>query len=93
MPADFDPKNYQPGYGGQIDSNGNVKNLADTIVGTGEDARVKVEIDSLDVSLNASDISLGSVEIRDGVTDNRLAINSSGAIGVYIMGSIDGGTF
>ncbi len=90
---DFNPQDFSPGYGGKIDSNGYIKNIADTIVGEGETARIKVEIDSLDVSLNASEISLGSVEIRDGNTDNRLAINSSGAIGVYIMGSIDGGTF
>lgn len=84
---------YAPQSGNMITSDGNIKNLADTISGTGSTAKLKVDIGSANVSLNASDISIGAVELKDSTTENRLAINSSGYIGVYIMGSVDGGGF
>lgn len=88
---DYNPQDYAPSYGGQIDSNGNIKNIADAITGSGANTKLKVDIGSANVSLNASDVQMGAVEVKDAVNDNRLSINSSGHIGVYIMGSIDGG--
>lgn len=91
--SNYNLNEFQPGFGGKIDSSGNVKNIADVISGTGSTAKLKVDIGSANVSLNASDISIGAVELKDSTTENRLAINSSGYIGVYIMGSVDGGGF
>lgn len=85
---DYNPQDFSPSYGGQIDSAGNVKNLADAIKGTG--ANTKLAVDA-SFSLAPGDIKIGAVEIQDKENDNRLSINSSGHIGVYIMGSIDGG--
>lgn len=102
---DFNPNDYQPGFGGLIDSSGNVKNSADVISGTGANAKLKVDIGDVDVTLNASDISLGAVELKDGTTDTRATIGANGLnvevkgntsaapFYVAIVGSIDGGTF
>ncbi len=89
---------YQPGYGGTIDSSGNVKNIADTISGTGTDAKLKVDIGDVDVTLNASDVQIGAVEIKNGQATTpedayRMTVNSDGSLNIRIIGSIDGGTF
>lgn len=81
----YNPNEFQPGYGGVIDSEGNVKNIADVI---NEDGRVKIEAE-----LTVSDIQIGAVEIKDASGDNRLVINSDGSINMRVIGSIDGGTF
>lgn len=39
----YNPNEYSPSYGGQIDSNGDIKNLADAISGTGTDTKLKVD--------------------------------------------------
>lgn len=40
---DYNPQDYAPSYGGQIDSNGNIKNIADAITGSGANTKLKVE--------------------------------------------------
>jgi hypothetical protein len=95
---DFDPKDYQPGYGGKIDSQGNIKNIADAITGTGANTKVQVDIGEVDVTLNASDLQIGAVEIKNGQSttpddDYRMTVNSDGSLNMRIVGSIDGGTF
>jgi hypothetical protein len=87
---DFNPQDYAPGYGGKIDSQGNIKNIADVIT---PDGKVAVDIGEVDVTLNASDIQIGAVEIKDATGTNRLAVNSDGSINMRVIGSIDGGTF
>lgn len=100
---DFDVKDFSPGYGGKIDSSGTVKNIADTITGTGADAKVKVDIGSANVSLTTTDIQIGAVEIKDASTDTRATVGANGLnvevkgntaaapFYVAIVGSIDGG--
>jgi hypothetical protein len=88
---DYNPKDFSPSYGGQIDSAGNIKNLADAITGTG--ANTKLAVDA-SFTLAASEINIGSVEIADA-TDNtkRMTVNSDGSLNMRIVGSIDGGVF
>lgn len=88
---DYNPQDFSPSYGGQIDSSGNVKNLADAIRGTGSDTKLAVDAS---FTLEASEITLGSVEISDA-TDNtkRLMVNSDGSLNIRVIGSIDGGVF
>ena len=81
----YNPNEFQPGYGGVIDSEGTVRNIADVI---NEDGRVKIEAE-----LTVSDIQIGAVEIKDASGDNRLVINNDGSINMRVIGSIDGGTF
>jgi hypothetical protein len=95
---DYNPQDFSPGYGGKIDSAGNVKNIADAITGTGANTKVKVDIGSTNVSLNASDIQIGAVEIKNGQATSpadqyRMTVNSDGSLNMRIIGSIDGGTF
>lgn len=95
---DYNPSDYQPGFGGLIDSSGNVKNSADVITGTGTNAKLKVDIGSASVSLNASDIQIGAVEIKNGQATSpedayRMMVNSDGSLNMRIVGSIDGGIF
>lgn len=102
--ADYNPNDYQPGFGGLIDSSGNVKNSADVISGTGANAKLKVDIGSTSVSLTTSDIQIGAVEIKDAATDTRATVGANGLnvevkgntsatpFYVAIVGSIDGGT-
>jgi hypothetical protein len=40
---DYNPKDFSPSFGGQIDSAGNIKNLADAITGTGANTKLKVD--------------------------------------------------
>lgn len=99
---DFNPQDFSPAYGGRIDSNGNVKNIADAIT---EDGKIAVDIGDVDVTLNASDIQIGSVEIKDATTDTRATVGANGLhvdvkgnspanpFYMAIVGSIDGGTF
>ena len=70
----YNPNEFQPGYGGMIDSEGNVKNIADVI---NEDGRVKIEAE-----LTVSDVQIGAVEVKDATGANRLAINNDGSINV-----------
>lgn len=96
--ADFNPNDYQPGFGGKIDSSGNVKNIADAITGTGSDAKLKVDIGATSVSLNASDVQIGAVEIKNGQSTSpadqyRMTVNSDGSLNMRIVGSIDGGVW
>lgn len=93
---DFDKINYVPGYGGKIDSSGVVKNIADAITGTGTDTKVRVDIGDVDVTLNASDVQIGAVEIKNGQSTSpadeyRMTVNSDGSLNIRIVGSIDGG--
>jgi hypothetical protein len=95
---DYNPKDFSPSYGGQIDSAGNIKNLADAITGTGANTMLKVDIGDLDVSLNASDVQIGAVEIKNGQATSpqdayRMTVNSDGSLNMRIVGSIDGGVF
>ena len=85
--ATYNPNEFQPGFGGVIDSSGNVKNIADII----ENGKVKVDAS---FSLSPGDISIGAVEISDG-SDNtrRLMVNADGSINMRVVGSIDGGGF
>jgi hypothetical protein len=87
----YNPNEYSPSYGGQIDSNGNIKNIADAITGTGSDTKLKVDAS---FTLSAGDINIGSVEIADA-TDNtkRMKVNDDGTLNIRIVGSIDGGVF
>ena len=87
---DYNPQDFSPSYGGQIDSSGNVKNLADAIRGTGSDTKLAVDAS---FTLEASEITLGSVEIKDATTEDRLKINSDGTLNIRIVGSISGGVF
>jgi hypothetical protein len=94
----YNPNEYSPSYGGQIDSNGNIKNIADAITGTGSNTKLKVDIGDVDVSLNASDVQIGAVEIKNGQATSpedayRMTVNSDGSLNMRIVGSIDGGTF
>ena len=96
--ADFNPNDYQPGFGGKIDSSGNVKNIADAITGTGSSAKLKVDIGATNVSLNASDVQIGAVEIKNGQSTSpadqyRMTVNSDGSLNMRIVGSIDGGVW
>ena len=88
---DYNPQDFSPSYGGQIDSSGNVKNLADAIVGSGTNTKLAVDAS---FTLAAGDINIGSVEISDA-TDNtkRLMVNSDGSLNIRVIGSIDGGVF
>ena len=94
----YNPNEYSPSYGGQIDSSGNIKNIADALTGTGSDTKLKVEISDVDVSLNASDVQIGAVEIKNGqatspASEYRMTVNSDGSLNMRIVGSIDGGVF
>lgn len=40
---EFNTKEFSPSYGGQIDSSGNVKNIADAISGIGANTKLKVD--------------------------------------------------
>jgi hypothetical protein len=88
---EFNTKEFSPSYGGQIDSLGNVKNIADAIKGTGADTKLAVDAS---FTLAAGDINIGSVEISDA-TDNtkRLMVNADGSLNMRVIGSIDGGVF
>jgi hypothetical protein len=88
---DYNPKDFSPSYGGQIDSAGNIKNLADAIKGTG--ANTKLAVDA-SFTLSPGDINIGSVEISDA-TDNtkRLKVNDDGSLNFRVVGSIDGGVW
>lgn len=88
---DYNPKDFSPSYGGQIDSDGNIKNLADAIKGTG--ANTKLAVDA-SFTLSSGDINIGSVEIADA-TDNtrRLKVNEDGSLNFRVVGSIDGGVW
>ena len=87
---DYNPKDFSPSYGGQIDSAGNIKNLADAITGTG--ANTKLAVDA-SFTLAASEINIGAVEIKDAANDYRMTVNSDGTLNMRIVGSIDGGVF
>ena len=94
----YNPNEYSPSYGGQIDSNGNIKNIADAITGTGSDTKLKVDIGSTNVSLNASDVQIGAVEIKNGqatspADEYRMTVNSDGSLNMHIVGSINGGVW
>jgi hypothetical protein len=96
--SSFNASEYQPGYGGKIDSNGNVKNIADVITGSGSDAKLKVDIGATSVSLNASDVQIGAVEIKNGqatspADEYRMTVNSDGSLNMRIVGSINGGVW
>jgi hypothetical protein len=86
---DFNPNDFSPSYGGQIDSQGNVKNMADAIT---SDGKIRVDLTEA-VELTVSDIQIGAVELKDEGTNNRLKINSDGSINMRVVGSIDGGVF
>lgn len=86
---DFNINDYQPGFGGKIDSQGNVKNIADAITPEG---KIAVDIGT-NIELKEVDIQIGAVEIKDANNTNRLAVNSDGSLNMRIVGSIDGGTF
>jgi hypothetical protein len=50
------------------------------------------------VTLNASDVQIGAVEIKNGqatspADEYRMTVNSDGSLNMRIVGSIDGGTF
>jgi hypothetical protein len=95
---DYNPKDFSPAYGGKIDSSGNIKNIADTITGSGDSAKIKVDIGSTNVSLNASDVQIGAVEIKNGQATSpeneyRMTVNADGSLNMRIVGSIDGGVF
>lgn len=81
----YNPQEYQPSFGGVIDSEGNVKNIADMIT---EDGRVKIEAE-----LTVSDVQIGAVELKDSTNEHRMAINADGSINIRIVGSIDGGVW
>lgn len=81
----YNPNEFQPGYGGVINSEGNVVNIGDVV---NEEGRVKIEAE-----LTVSDIQIGAVEIKNATNDNRLIVNSDGSINMRVVGSIDGGTF
>ena len=92
---DFNINDYQPGFGGKIDSQGNVKNIADAIT---NDGKIAVDIGNVDVTLNASDVQIGAVEIKNGqatspADEYRMTVNSDGSLNMRIIGSIDGGTW
>jgi hypothetical protein len=95
---DYNPQDFSPSYGGKIDSSGNIKNIADTISGSGTDAKIKVDIGSTNVSLNASDVQIGAVEIKNGQATSpadqyRMTVNADGSLNIRIVGSISGGVF
>jgi hypothetical protein len=87
--VDYNVSDYQPGYGGKIDSQGNIKNIADTITA---DGKIKVDIGG-NIELKEVDIQIGAVEIKDATGAYRMAVNSDGSINTRVVGSIDGGTF
>jgi hypothetical protein len=87
---EFNTKEFSPSYGGQIDSLGNVKNIADAIKGTGADTKLAVDAS---FTLAPGDISIGAVELKDASTDDRLKINTDGTLNIRIVGSISGGVF
>ena len=85
--ATYNPNEFQPGYGGVIDSEGNVKNIADVI----QDGKVQVDAS---FTLDVGDIKLGAVEISDATeATRRLKVNEDGSINTRIVGSIHGGVF
>ena len=93
---DFNPNDYQPGFGGKIDSEGNVKNIADALKKVGTETKVAVDIGDVNVSLNASDVQIGAVEIKNGQAGSpkdayRMVVNEDGSLNIRIVGSIDGG--
>lgn len=84
---DYNPSSYSPGFGGVIDSAGNIKNIADVI------QNGKVEVNAA-FTLSPGDISIGAVEISDGADPTkRLAVNADGSLNMRVIGSIDGGGF
>jgi hypothetical protein len=86
---DFNPNDFSPSYGGQIDSQGNVKNMADAIT---SDGKIRVDL-SDSVELTVSDVNIGAVELKDATTENRMKVNEDGSINMRIVGSIDGGVW
>jgi hypothetical protein len=86
---DYRPQDFSPGYGGKIDSQGNVRNIADVIT---DDGKIKVDL-SDSVTLEVSDIAIGAVELKDATTEARLKVNDDGSINMRVVGSIDGGAF
>lgn len=89
---DYNPQDFSPSYGGQIDSNGNVKNLADAIKGTGANTKLAVDIGG-NIELKEVDIQIGAVELKDAVDGHRAKIFSDGSIAMRVVGSIDGGVW
>lgn len=87
----YNPNEFQPGFGGVINSDGDVVNLGDVI---NEDGRVKI-----DAQLTVSDLEIGAVEIKNGMVNTapeanyRMRVNEDGSLNMRIVGSIDGGTF
>ena len=86
---DFNPNDFSPSYGGQIDSQGNVKNMADAIT---SDGKIRVDL-SDSVELTVSDVNIGAVELKDATTENRMKVNEDGSINMRVVGSIDGGVW
>ena len=73
MPS-IDKNTFSPGQGALIDSDGNIRNLADAITNDG-----KLKVDWADnVTLAVSDIQIGAVELKDKDTDTRAKITELG---------------
>lgn len=91
----YNVNEYAPGSGKLIKSDGSVVNVADAYTSEG---KLKVDIGDVDVSLTASDIQIGAVEIKNGQATTpadayRMTVNSDGSIPIRIVGSINGGVF
>lgn len=91
----YNVNEYAPGSGKLIKSDGSVVNVADAYT---SDGKLQVDIGDVDVSLNASDVQIGAVEIKNGqaatpADEYRMAVNSDGSIPIRIVGSIHGGVF
>ena len=85
----YNPNEFQPGFGGVINSQGNVVNIGDLVTPEG---KVRVDLNEA-VELTVSDIQIGAVEIKDESTNNRMKVNSDGSLNFRVVGSIDGGAF
>jgi hypothetical protein len=85
----YNPNEFQPGYGGVINSEGNVVNIGDLVT---PDGKVKIDLNEA-VELTVSDIQIGAVEIKDESTNNRMKVNSDGSLNFRVVGSIDGGVW
>ena len=85
----YNPNEFQPGFGGVINSQGNVVNIGDLVTPEG---KVRVDLNEA-VELTVSDIQIGAVEVKDETTNSRLKINNDGSINMRVVGSIDGGAF
>ena len=68
-------------YGSQVDEINQIKKKVEEAFDTGSNAH-KVKIVEGNVTLNAGDIEIGAVELKDANTDQRAVVNASGELQV-----------